>query len=194
VEWGNINEGGEVDEDQFSRSWAAYDDKFIYVAFENLEPDTGNLLTAVKAHDGGVWEDDENELFIEPANAGTQPYFHIMINANNVTEDSESGGADAGWEPDLESATQVYNDNWVLELKIPFDDLDIDEAPVGEMWGWNFNRHIMTGAGIWTGWSLTGASFHTPDKFGVLIFGLDKAAVDPSGKLAGTWGNIKDTR
>lgn len=191
VEWGNINEGGEVDEDQFTRSWAVYDDKFIYVAFENMEPDTGSLLTAVKSHDGGVWNDDENELFIEPNHMGATPYFHIMINAANITEDAENGGIEAAWEPDLESATKVYDDRWVLEVKISFDDLEIDQAPVGETWGWNFNRHIMTGAGIWTGWSTTGASFHTPNRFGDLTFGLEKVAVQPLDKLAGTWAGIK---
>ena len=84
--------------------------------------------------------------------------------------------------------------DWAPGLKIPFEELGIKEAPVGETWGWNFNRHIMTGAGIWTGWSLTGASFHTPDKFGVIIFGIDKAAVELSGKLAATWGAVKGTR
>jgi hypothetical protein len=194
VEWGNINEGGEVDKDQFTRSWAVYDDEFIYVAFENMESDTDNLLTAVRMHDGGVWNDDENELFIEPGNAGAAPYFHIMINAANVTEDAENGGMESGWEPDLESETRILKDRWILEVKIPFEDLGYDEPPVGETWGWNFNRHIMTGAGVWTGWSTTGASFHTPERFGDLTFGLDRVAVQPCGKLAGIWGRIRSFR
>ena len=61
VEWGNINTGGEVDKDQFSRSWAAYDDKFIYVAFENLEPDTASLTTDQKIRDIDVWKDDAGD-------------------------------------------------------------------------------------------------------------------------------------
>ena len=161
------------------------------MAFENLEPDTGAITTISPGHDQNVWADDENELFIEPNHAGAQPYFHIMINAENTTQDDENGGAAAAWEPDLESATQIYNDNWVLELKIPFKDLGFDEAPVGETWGWNFNRHIMAGDDIWTSWTFVGAGFHTPEQFGDLIFGTEKAAVEPSGKLAGTWGSIK---
>ena len=51
VEWGNINTGGEVNRNQFSRSWAVYDDRFIYVAFENLEPDTARLTTDQKVRD-----------------------------------------------------------------------------------------------------------------------------------------------
>ncbi len=194
VEWGLINDGGEVDEDQFSRSWAAYDDKFLYVAFENLEPNTGAITTISPGHDVNVWQDDENELFIEPNHAGAQPYFHIMINAENTTQDAENGGFEDAWEPELESATRINNDNWVLELKIPFEDLGFDSAPVGETWGWNFNRHIMAGVDIWTSWDFVGASFHTPGEFGDLVFGIEKATVGPTGKLARTWGSVKDAR
>jgi len=194
VEWGNINNGGEVDEDQFSYSWAAYDNEFIYVAFRNMEPNTNDLLMVAAGHDQDVWADDENEIFIEPANMGMQPYFHIMINADNVTQDSESGGAADAWESELDSETQIYNDYWVLEVKIPFEDLGIEEAPIGETWGWNFNRHIMTGVDIWTSWATTGASFHTPERFGDLTFGLEQIAVQPSGKLTAAWGWIKSDR
>jgi hypothetical protein len=191
VEWGNINNGGEVDEDQFSYSWAVYDSEFIYIAFRNMEPNTNALTLAAAGHDQSVWSDDENEIFIEPNHMGTTPYFHIMVNADNVTGDSESGGAEDGWEPDMESETQIYNDNWVLELKIPFKDLGFDEVPIDETWGWNFNRHIVTGVDIWTSWATTGASFHTPERFGNLTFGLEQIAVQPSGKLTATWGRIK---
>ncbi|MFC1718741.1 sugar-binding protein, partial [Candidatus Poribacteria bacterium] len=194
VEWGLLDTGGKVDPNQFSRSWAAYDDKFLYVAFENLEPNTGAITTISPGHDVDVWRDDENELFIEPNHLGDRPYFHIMINAENTTQDDENGGAEGDWDPDLESATRINNDNWVLELKIPFEDLGFDNAPVGETWGWNFNRHIMAGVDIWTGWTFVGASFHTPDQFGNLIFGIEKAAVDPTGKLARTWGSVKDAQ
>lgn len=191
VEWRNIDTGGEVNKDQLTRSWAAYDDKFIYVAFENMEPNTGKLTTVSPGHDADVWKDDENELFIEPNHAGARPYFHIMINADNVTQDDENGGAEGGWEPDLESATQVYKDNWVLEVKIPFEDLGFDKAPVGATWGWNFTRHIMAGVDIWTCWSTTGVDFHTPGRFGDLTFGMEKLAAQPSGRLTTSWGSIR---
>ena len=191
VEWGNINAGGEVDNDQFSRSWAAYDDKFIYVAFENLEPDTASLTTDQKIRDIDVWKDDAGELFIEPNNVGAEPYFQIVINAENLTYDDENGGVKRAWNPRMESATQVYDDRWTIEVKIPFEDMGADKAPTGETWGWNFNRHIVTNAGIWTGWATTGSSFHTPTRFGDLTFGMTLTSVEPSDKLVGTWGNIK---
>lgn len=193
VKCDNINTGGKVKKEYLSEAWAIYDDKFIYVAFTNGEPNPKKLTTVIKAHDGGTWKDDENELFIEPNHNGTKPYFHIMINAANVTEDAENGGAENGWEPkSLKSATQIRDKDWILELRISFEDLGIKGgAPVGETWGWNFNRHIMSGVDIWTGWSTTGPSFHTPDRFGDLIFGKEKMSISTRGKVATTWGNVK---
>jgi hypothetical protein len=138
-----------------------------------------------------VWADDENELFIEPALAGAQPYFHIMVNAANVTGDDESGGAGNGWEPNLESATMIGADNWSMEIAIPFADLGISGSPDGQTWGWNFNRHIVSGVDMWVAWATTGAGFHTPERFGTLTFGDLAAAVQPSDKLTTYWGSIK---
>lgn len=188
-----INSGGKVKNEYVSTAWACYDSEFIYVAFLNGEPNPKKITTAVKAHDGGTWNDDENELFIEPNHVGAKPYFHIMINAANVTEDAENGGKENAWEPkSLKSATKIRDKDWILELKISFDDLNIKGgAPVGKSWGWNFNRHIVSGVDIWTGWSETGPSFHTPNRFGDLIFSDEELAVSPTGKMTMTWGSIK---
>ena len=134
---------------------AAYDNSNIYVAFRNGEPDPGAITTLSPGHDDSVWADDENEMFIEPALAGAQPYFHIMINAANVTQESESGGAGDAWDPNLASATVIGADYWAMEVAIPFADLGVAGSPDGETWGWNFNRHIMSGVDFWVAWSTT---------------------------------------
>lgn len=186
-----VNTGGEVDDEYITDAWAAYDDDNIYVAFLNREPRPKSITAAAGGHDQDVWQDDENEVFIDPADSGAQPYFHIMVNAENTTQDSESGGAANDWEPDLESATVIGTDNWVLELKIPLKDLGVGSISIGDIWGWNFNRHIMSGVDIWTGWSETGASFHTPDRFGNIVFGNTALAVAATGKLTTTWSALR---
>lgn len=188
----NINTGGKVKEEYVSLAWAVYDDTHIYVAFKNGEPNPKKITTVSPGHDKSVWKDDENELFIEPNHAGSKPYFHIMINAANVTQDDENGGAEGAWEPkSLKSATSIGDDHWVLELKIAFADLNVKEVPTGKTWGWNFNRHIVSGVDIWTGWSETGPSFHTPTRFGDLIFSEETLSVSPKGKLTISWGRVK---
>jgi hypothetical protein len=195
VEWGNINDGGEVNADMMTRSWAAYDDTHLYIAFINGSPDPGAVITVAAGHDQDVWKDEENELFIEPSHVGAKPYYHIMINAENTTQDSLSGGIEAAWEPDIVTAVQVGNADWSLEVAIPFVELDVKGSPEGEEWGWNFNRHIVTNKDdIWTGWATTGASFHTPDRFGDLIFGSEQLLVSPAGKVATLWGAMKEDR
>jgi hypothetical protein len=189
----NINEGGKVDAEYVATAMAAYDDSKLYVAFRNGEPNPGALTTVSPGHDESVWADDEIELFIEPTLTGAGPYYHIMINAANVTQDSEDGGGIGGdWEPaSLNSAVEIGADYWAIELEIGFDDLGISGSPEGQTWGWNFNRHIVSGVDIWVGWATTGPSFHTPERFGQLTFGELAAAVHPSAKLTTCWGSIK---
>lgn len=187
----NDDVGTEVEPEYVATAMAAYDGSKLYVAFRNGDPNPGAIVTAAPGHDQDVWADDENEMFIEPNHAGATPYFHVMINAANTTQDSESGGADSAWEPNLESAVVIGADYWSLEVAIPFADLGISGSPDGETWGWNFNRHIMSGVDLWVAWATTGAGFHTPDRFGHLIFGELASAVKPSAKLTTCWGSIK---
>jgi len=195
VTLGVMDTGGTVDEEYFSTAWAVYDSESIYVAFKNLDPNPKNLTCVNVGRDSDTWQDDECELFIEPANVGAEPYFQFCINAECEIFDQERGGAGLPWDSEsFKCATKVYDDHWVLEESFSFEDLGIKEAPVGETWGWNFNRHIMSGVDIWTGWSETGPDFHTPSKFGDLTFGTKQMAVRPPSKLAGTWGSIKSVR
>ena len=187
----NIAGGGQVEAAHVATAMAAYDNSNLYVAFRNGEPNPGAITTLSPGHDQDVWADDENEMFIEPALAGAQPYFHIMINAANVTQESESGGAGDAWDPNLASATVIGADYWAMEVAIPFADLGIGGSPDGETWGWNFNRHIVSGVDLWVAWATTGAGFHTPERFGTLTFGEELAAVRPSDKLTTCWGGIK---
>ena len=189
----NINEGGKVDAEYVAIAMAAYDDSKLYVAFRNGEPNPGAIVTVSPGHDQDVWADEEIELFIEPSLSGAGPYYHVMINAANTTQDSEDGGGIGGdWEPALESAVEIGADYWAIEVAIPFADMGQAGSPDGQTWGWNFNRHIVSDVDLWVGWATTGPSFHTPDRFGTLTFGSLAAAVEPSTKLATSWGSIKE--
>lgn len=194
----NINTGGKVKKDQISTAKAVYDKDNLYVLCINFVADTKKIQTVSPGHDQDVWADEENELFIDIEHDGASPYYHIMINAANVTQDDHNGGAEGAWEPKLASAAKIHDadKNWVLEVKIPLKDLDVKKSLVGQTWGWNFNRHIVSkdGTDIWSGWATTGASFHTPDRFGNLTFGDKAFAVNPQDKAPTTWGALKTLR
>ena len=191
----NINTGGKVKKGEVSTAKAVYDKDNIYVLFINNSLDTRKMQMVAQKHDQDIWKDEENELFIDTEHDAAKPYYHIMINAKNVTQDAHNGGAENGWEAKLESATKINqaDKNWVLEIKIPFKDLEVKKMPVGKTWGWNFNRHIVPKGGkdTWTGWATTGASFHTPNRFGDLNFGTDMFVVNARDKISTTWGALK---
>ena len=192
VTFGLLDSGGIVDEEYFSTAWAVYDSERLYVAFKNGDPDPGNITVVNKGRDSDTWRDDECEVFIEPANVGSEPYFQFCINAEGDIFDQERGGAGLAWNAkSLQCATEIYDDHWVLEESVTFKDLGIKEAPVGETWGWNFNRHIVSGVDFWTGWSETGPSFHTPGKFGDIVFTQEKMAVSSVEKASTTWSRIR---
>jgi hypothetical protein len=189
---GILDTGGVIDGEYFSTVWLVYDSEKIYVAYKNFDPDPGAITCQNVGRDSAIWQDDECELFLEPANVGAEPYFQFCINAEAEIFDTESGGEGLPWNAEsLQCATKVYGDHWVLEESFAFEDLDIKEAPVGETWGCNFNRHIMSGVDFWTGWSETGTSFHSPDKFGDIVFTEEKMAVSVMEGISTTWGRIK---
>ena len=192
VTLGLLDTGGVIDEEYFSIAWAVYDSEKIYVAFKNLDPNPKKITCVNVGRDSDTWNDDECELFMEPANVGAEPYFQFCINAECEIFDQDRGGQGLAWDAkSLQCASKVYDDHWVLEESFKFGDLGIKEAPVGETWGWNFNRHIVSGVDFWTGWSETGASFHTPGKFGDLVFTTEKLTVSPIETTSTTWGRIK---
>jgi hypothetical protein len=194
VTLGLINEGGTIEEEYRSTAWVVYDSEKIYFAFKNMVPNPSKIVVQHAGRDSDTWEDEENELFIEPNNVGAEPYFQFCINAECEIYDQESGGQATTWDAkSLQCASEIYDDYWVLEGSFAFEDLDVDEAPVGETWGWNFNRHIVADVDIWIGWSETGSSFHTQGKFGDIVFTREKLAVRHTERISNTWGRIKSS-
>jgi hypothetical protein len=190
------NEGGKVDKEIQTAAYCVYDKDNLYIAYHCFEPSPKNLKVTVKARDGSpIWEDDEIEYFVDPNHDHAKPgYFQLIVNAANVQFDNEADARGVGWNADWESAVAVgASKDWVVELRVPFKSIEVKATPKpGEVWGMNFTRHVMTVAGTpWTTWSDTGASFHTPSRFGDVTFRADVLAVSPSGKAATTWGLLK---
>jgi hypothetical protein len=159
-----------------TRLLLARDDKTLYVAIENFEDadKLKRLVADIVDRDGeGIWEDDSVELFIDPTNR-RKAYYHVIVNAKGVTWDSvnrpeESDMGDTTWNPNLEVATRVGQESWVVELAIPFEAFDRTVASNPE-WAMNVlrNRVALDGGYDHLYWSPTGGSAHQPDKFGTV--------------------------
>jgi len=123
-----------------TKAFVGYDTDNIYVAFAAAEPDTKNI--GAGAGNGlEIWskKDDVVALFFKPAES--QVYYQFAVNPRAVVYSKEHGGRGHTWECNgLEANSQIGDDGWNVELKIPFRELRDIEPQVGSAWRLNLCR------------------------------------------------------
>lgn len=133
-----------------------YDEYAIYIGILCHETDMKALRNVVKKHDGGVWQDDSVEIFLNPSHKNNS-YAHFIINSSGVVYDEASyGGRILSWDAvDIETATYKSNQFWSLEVKIPiaalygiYEDDGQREKISGATWSMNIGRNRYAG-GSW---------------------------------------------
>ena len=102
------------------------------------------------------------ELFIQPP--GKSRYLQLVASLDGYRYDG--AGTDGSWNGTWESAVNVADDRWFLELRIPAKDLGIEKIAPAE--GWRINVCSDQRSGTAT-WAAVGSIFHNPDGFGKLI-------------------------
>jgi hypothetical protein len=146
------------------------------ILFEVADTDVRATLTERGAP---LYEEEVVELFVDPI-GDLECYFEIEVNPLNavlevVLRRNRSGYTkDFAWRcDDLRTAVRRHEAGWSAELAIPFRNLTAEAPRVGTLWRANFCR-IDRPPGVereLTAWSPPGrASFHTPDRFGILEF------------------------
>ena len=110
-------------------AWIAYDDKYIYVAFDckDSKPD---LIRAQQTKRGGeMWEDDHVCFIIDPfSEYWWEALNHFRVNVlgtqrHNVQSD-ETGKTE--WVGDWDSGVKRYPGGYSVEMRIPFSILKYD--------------------------------------------------------------------
>lgn len=135
-----------------------WDDQNLYIAAEMLEPHIWGNLTK---HDQIIFHDNDFEVFIDPDN-DTHHYFELEWNALNTVFDlymskpyRNRGKLRTDWNAkNMKSAIAIdgtinnasdTDRKWILEIAIPFDDLQLDDfitpsPKPGSTWRINFSR------------------------------------------------------
>jgi hypothetical protein len=134
------------------------------------EPEPGRMKLGVTEHGRStLWTDDGVELFLNVRGAGRR-YFHVMANAAGFAYAIERNvpPGEAGRKLRVGARAGRWAGGWTLELAIPLADLGA-KAARGERWGFNAVRNRHPQPGLYT-LSFTGASNHTPERFGWLEF------------------------
>ncbi|MGC9318904.1 MAG: sugar-binding protein [Armatimonadota bacterium] len=146
----------------------AYDDANLYLAVTCIEPQPANIKAEVTARDlTAVMGDDAIEIFIQPDPPDGDYY---QLSANSLGTRYDGKAFEAGWNADWQAAGSVGEDAWHLECAMAFESLGGYGAP-GAVWGFNVCRDRQAGGQTeWSAWSDTMGGFHTPERFGHLVF------------------------
>ncbi|MHB9036985.1 MAG: glycoside hydrolase domain-containing protein [Armatimonadota bacterium] len=106
------------------------------------------------------------EVFIDPGHTHKQ-YVQFILDCQGNYHDSRM--PHRTWQRSDWVATSSGDDYWDIEMKLPFKYLEIDPPGAGDVWGINFVRNFYDKQSV-SIWVPTGASFHSPQRFGHLVF------------------------
>ncbi len=183
--------------EQRTEAKVLWDDKFLWVAFDVEDKD---VWATMDKRDDKLWQQEAVELFID-ADGDGKSYVELQTNPKGAIFDSylpQYRQNQNDWDSGMKVAVKVDGtlDNrtdtdkgWTVEMQIPLEaargkEKEMKNVPpkVGTEWHVNFFRLDMpAGRPQWgSAWSppMVG-DFHALDKFGVLVFGDDKATAPP---------------
>jgi hypothetical protein len=189
-----------LNSDQKTTAKILWDDKNLYVAFEAEDKD---VWTSLDKHDDKLWTQEALEMFID-ADGDGKTYIELQANPKGTTFDSYLAAYrknENDWESGVKVAVKVdgtiekrddTDKGWIVEMAIPLEAAkgklkEMKNVPpkVGTEWRVNFFRLDMPAGRpqVGTAWSapLVG-DFHALDRFGVLVFGDEKATA-PAAKV-----------
>jgi hypothetical protein len=151
---------------------ATYDDNALYLLFQMKDDKADKLVTSIKTRDGSVFVDDSVEIMLIPG-AGAKNYYHLIVNPIGTiyTAKHAVGGPKEVWPAGgVNCMSSVQKDGWILEAKIPWNDLETLAPKVGDAWQVNFVRNKMTAPQESQSVSATMGNNHNVDNWGTLKF------------------------
>jgi len=152
-----------------------YDDNYLYVAFDNIDPNPENISARIGRRDD--WNSIENNsdwigIGIDSNNDDKTGYWFTLSAAEvqldaSISEGKGWGGFDITWNAVWEGKTSLHSYGWSAEIKIPFNVFQFSKNNI-QTWGASFQRGYFDKQEEihWPGRSL-GVSGHIP-YFGIL--------------------------
>ena len=138
------NPGDNVAPKVKTTGYLAYDDRFLYVAFDMQDPDPHKISTPYADHDGiSGNSDDFAGVIVDARNDGiTATEFFVTPRGTqfDAVSDDASGSEDAAPDFYWDSAARITNTGWILEMRIPFSSFRYTKKEPQE-WGIIFYRN-----------------------------------------------------
>ncbi len=151
-----------------TRGMLSWDKKNLYIAFTCEEPLMEVLKERIKEGDISPFEESV-EIFID-SNDDRSTYLQFRVGILGEKDSRRGYEIDRELNGKWSAAVSLNKDSWTVEAAIPFAVLGAEPLPRA-LWGLNLNRQRMIEVkGKWTCWSDTKGGFHSPARFGHLIF------------------------
>lgn len=119
-----------------------YDDKNLYIAIKNLDPDPSLIVSRMSRRDG--FEGDFCEVNID-SYFDKRTAFSFTASVSGVKGDelvtNDGNSWDSNWDPIWFLATKIVNDGWVAEMRIPLSQLRFADKEE-HVWGIQFTRRF----------------------------------------------------
>ena len=135
--WYETNPGDNLEPKVRNVGYLAYDDKYLYAAFEFDDPDPGSIRAPFGDRDNVASFTDYGGVILDTRHDGRTGVL-MVANAHNIQYDSvlddASGNEDAS--PDFYwlSKAKITSKGWTLEMRIPFSSLRYKQADP-QTWG-----------------------------------------------------------
>lgn len=135
--WYETNVGDNVEPQVRNVGYLTYDDRFFYAAFEFEDPNPNAIRAPYADRDNlGNGFDDYGGVIVDAGNTGSTATFFVAtphnIQYDAITDDAsgEDSSPDFFWE----SATNINDHGWTLEIRVPFTSLRYKQVDP-QTWG-----------------------------------------------------------
>lgn len=122
--------------------WVLYDEKYIYVSAKLYDNEADQIDQSLARRDSWI-DSDWFYFYVDPYHDKRTGYYFGVNPAGSISDGvfyNDSWNTDS-WDGLWEVKTQVLDDGWTVEMRIPFSQLRFNETE--EMtWGVNFKREI----------------------------------------------------
>ena len=109
----------------------------LYVAFDARDPDPGAIRAFLRDRDS-AWNDDFVGIVLDTYNDERRA-FQFFVNALGVqmdmTNDDVNKNEDSSWDAIWDSAGQINDDGFVVEMEIPLSQLRFPNTDGEQTWG-----------------------------------------------------------
>ncbi|WP_083750239.1 carbohydrate binding family 9 domain-containing protein [Rhodohalobacter halophilus] len=147
-------EGG--DPTEHTEIYIAYDESNLYIGAMLYDSNPDQILAYQKRRDQGLGTDDRFMWILDTFNNGRTAYFFetnpAALRGDGLLTVGQGTNLNKAWDGIWDVKTQITEQGWSVEIRIPFRSLDFD--PDNTTWGINFQRTIrrVNEEILWSGW------------------------------------------